>query len=359
MRCILLNPGPVSLSDAVRKAAVASDLSHREPEYSKLQGRVLEGLLGVYSCNSDEWAAVLLGGSGTAALESMISSLLPSEASLLGIENGARGEHARRIAGIHGIPCESLSFGWQEAVDYGRLDEKLEEGGFSHLLAAHHETSSGRLNNARRLAESCERHGVQLLLDATSSFGAEDIPFDSPALAACSATANECLHGIPGLCFVISRQAVLASAVEPPRSLYLHLPSWKLQQDTGESPFTPPVNAVAALEKALEELKRYGSWRGRQARYVELSWQVRQALTGAGVEPLLDESESSCALNAFRVPEGRTYQEVHDGLKRWGFVIDTGRGGLDSEVFCISTLGDITHYDIERLLAAIESVFGR
>ena len=96
MRCILLNPGPVSLSDAVRRAAVSTDLCHREPEYLVLQEQVHQGLLNVHGCEPSAWTAVMLGGSGTTAVEAMMTSLLPREACLLVIENGHYGERLSR-----------------------------------------------------------------------------------------------------------------------------------------------------------------------------------------------------------------------------------------------------------------------
>ncbi len=71
-KMILLNPGPVNLSDRVRNALLRPDLCHREVEFSQLQSRIREQLLQVYGLGSD-WAAVLLTGSGTAAMEAMIS----------------------------------------------------------------------------------------------------------------------------------------------------------------------------------------------------------------------------------------------------------------------------------------------
>ena len=72
---------------------------------------------------------------------------------------------------------------------------------------------------------------------------------------------------------------------------------------------------------------------------------------------MLEEGASSCVLNAYRSPEGFSYERIHDGLKQWGFVIYAGQGSTVTEMFRISTMGEITHYDIERLLAAIETVF--
>jgi 2-aminoethylphosphonate-pyruvate transaminase len=359
MRCILLNPGPVSLSDAVRKAAVSSDLCHREPEYFELQDEVRRSLLDIYDCDPERWAAVLLGGSGTTALEAMLSSLVPREARLLIVENGVYGERISRIAEIHGLEHQKVTHGWTEAIDYDALADVLAAGDFTHLAAVHHETTTGRLNDARKLAELCEKHGAELVLDTVSSFGAEDIPFDSPALAACAATANKCLHGIPGLCLVVARRDALAAGAEPPRSLYMHLPLWLEKQDRQGTPFTPPVNSVLALREALGELERHGGWRGRCAWYTDLAWQVREGLSRFGVEPYLEEDASSCVLTAYRIPPDFDYEFIHDGLKRWGFVIYAGQGGLEKEMFRVSTMGDITRYDVGRLLAAIETVFKR
>jgi len=357
MRYILLNPGPVSLSEGVRKAAVANDLCHREPEYFKLQDRVRQGILDVYGCDGAEWTSVLLGGSGTTALEAMLSSLLPRDARLLVIENGVYGERISRIAEIHGVEFTALSHEWTDAIDYDRVTEALAEGSFSHVAAVHHETTTGRLNDAGRLAALCEEHGTKLLLDAVSSFGAEAIPFDSKALAACAVTANKCLHGIPGLCFVICRHSAMSEAVEPPRSLYLHLPLWASKQDRQTTPFTPPVNAVQALHQALEELDGQGGWRARHAGYGQLAGKVKRELARRGVEALLEPGESSCVLNAYRLPRGKNYEEIHRGLKHRGFVIYAGQGALVAEMFRISTMGEISRYDMERLLAALGAVF--
>lgn len=357
MRYILLNPGPVSLSDGVRKAAVKADLCHREPEYFSLQDRVRSGLLNVYGLDGGGWTSVLLGGSGTTALEAMLTSLLSREANLLVIENGVYGERCSRIADIHGISYEAVRHEWTDAVDLARVEQDLSAGLFTHVAAVQHETTTGRLNDVAALAELCERHGVELLLDAVSSFGAERIPFESPALVACAATANKCLHGIPGLCFVVCRKTALEDSVEPPRSLYLHLPIWADKQDRQGTPFTPSVNGVLALEQALKELSGQGGWQARHAHYSQLAGKVKRALAREGVEPLLGPGESSCVLNAYRLPAGKGYDEIHDGLKQRGFVIYAGQGSLVAEMFRISTMGDISDYDMERLLAALHAVF--
>ena len=357
MRSILLNPGPVSLSDTVRKAAVDSDLCHREPEYFATQDRVRRALLDVYGCDDLEWTSVLLGGSGTTALEAMFTSLLPRDCRLLVVENGVYGERISRIAQIHNIPHEAMHHQWMEAIDFEKLSGELASGKFTHVAAVHHETTSGRLNDVFMLAEMCEEHGTGLLLDTVSSFAAEAIPFHSPAFLACAATANKCLHGIPGLCMVLCRKSALALAVEPPRSLTLHLPLWSEQQDKSSTPFTPSVNSVLALDQALKELNANGGWKARHTRYKKLAQRVERALRRYGIELMLDSGENSCVLYSYRLPANMSYDTIHDGLKQRGFVIYAGQGKLSTEMFRISTMGDISDYDMERLLASLHAVF--
>lgn len=357
MKPILLNPGPVSLSEGVRQAAVSADLCHREPEFFDLQERVRSGLLGVYGNDPAAWSAVLLGGSGTTALEAMVSSLIPASATVLVIENGVYGERLARLTEIHGIQSESVHYQWAQAWDLQQVSEMLNSGAFSHVLAVHHETTTGRLNPVSDLVSLCEQHGCALLLDSVSAFGAEDIPFASPVLLACAATANKCLHGTTGLCFVICRNESLV-AVNVPRSLTLHLPLWAEHQSKRSTPFTPSVNAMLALDQALRELDRQGGWRARQARYLELAEQIAEALGRLGVESLLPPGESSCALRAYGLPVGMDYETLHAGLKERGFVIYSGQGALARTIFRISTMGEIDDEALRRFIAALEAVYG-
>ncbi|MBD0303639.1 MAG: 2-aminoethylphosphonate aminotransferase, partial [Tolypothrix sp. T3-bin4] len=105
---ILLNPGPVNLSDRVRNALLRPDLCHREVEFFQLQSRIREQLLQVYQLESDRFAAVLLTGSGTAAIEAMVTSLVPQDGKLLVIENGVYGERIAKIAKIYRINYTGL-----------------------------------------------------------------------------------------------------------------------------------------------------------------------------------------------------------------------------------------------------------
>lgn len=288
-------------------------------------------------------------GSGTAAVESMIAALVPESGKLLVIENGVYGERITQIATQYRIAHDVLKHDWMQAPDLARIAEKLDaDRAITHVAVIHHETTTGRLNDLDALAAVCRARGVRMLVDGVSSFGAEAIDFAGGGIDALAATANKCLHGVPGAAFVIVRRRALASAAS--RTYYLDLGRLAKLQDARNTPFTPSVHAYYALVEALREFDEAGGWRARHARYAALAEQVRAGLAARGMPPVLPESESSVVLRAYRLPAGVTYEQLHDGLKARGFVIYAGQGGLSSALFRISTMGAIAAADVDRLL---------
>ncbi|KVU09568.1 2-aminoethylphosphonate aminotransferase [Burkholderia ubonensis] len=345
---LLLNPGPVTLTERVRRSLLQPDLCHRESEFFDLQDEARARLVAAYELDPAEWAAVLMTGSGTAAVESMIAALVPQGGKLLVIENGVYGERIAQIATQYAIAHEVLEHEWMQAPDLAQIAARLDAGGFSHVAVIHHETTTGRLNDLGAIADVCRARGVKLLVDGVSSFGAEAIDFAGGDIDAVAATANKCLHGVPGAAFVIVRRCALAQAAS--RTYYLDLGRLAKLQDQRNTPFTPSVHAYYALVEALREFDEAGGWRARHARYKALADQAQAGLAARGMPLVLPEGASSVVLRAYRLPQGVTYEQLHDGLKARGFVIYAGQGGLSKELFRISTMGAIEAADVERLL---------
>ncbi|CAI8693222.1 2-aminoethylphosphonate aminotransferase [Burkholderia pyrrocinia] len=345
---LLLNPGPVTLTERVRRSLLQSDLCHRESEFFDLQDEARARLVAAYELDPAEWAAVLMTGSGTAAVESMIAALVPRDGKLLVIENGVYGERIAQIATQYGIAHDVLKHEWMQAPDLAQIAARLDAGGYSHVAVIHHETTTGRLNDLGAIADVCRSRGVKLLVDGVSSFGAEAIDFAGGDIDAVAATANKCLHGVPGAAFVIVRRSALAKAAS--RTYYLDLGRLAKLQDQRNTPFTPSVHAYYALVEALREFDEAGGWRARHAHYKALADRVQAGLAARGMPLVLPEGASPVVLRAYRLPQGVTYETLHDGLKARGFVIYAGQGGLSKELFRISTMGAIGAADVERLL---------
>jgi 2-aminoethylphosphonate-pyruvate transaminase len=349
---LLLNPGPVTLSARVRESLLQPDLCHREPEFFDLQDAARAGLLDVYGLDPAAWAAVLLTGSGTAAVESMVSSLVPEGGRLLVLENGVYGERMTAIARAHGVAHETLAGDWLDGPDPAALARRLAEGaGFTHVAVVHHETTTGRLTDLAGIGRVCADHGARLVVDGVSSFGAEDLHLGELPVDAVAGTANKCLHGVPGVAFVVTSRAALDAAAH--RGYYLDLGRLASAQAERNTPFTPAVQVLYALVAALGELRDDGGWRSRHARYAGYADTVGDALADAGVAALLPAGTSSVVLRSYRLPGGVTYAALHDTLKEHGFVIYAGQGPLAASIFRVSTMGDLTPSDIERLTGVL------
>ena len=357
MRDILLNPGPVNLSNRVRTALLKPDLCHREPEFGEMQRAIREKLLRVYGLNGEEWAAVLMTGSGTSAMEAMLCSCIPANGRVLVIENGVYGERLSRIAAIHRIDYATLPHEWGAPVLSDRLELTLAgDPGFTHVAIVHHETTSGRLNDLAVIAGICAQRRLGLLVDCVSSFGAEELRFDAWGISASAATANKCLHSIPGTSFVIVKREELQKTAGLQRTLYLDLNIYLHQQDRGGTPFTQSVQSFYALDEALSEHAEAGGWRTRREEYWKKMDLIRQGLARLGINALLPRKDCSCVLNSFHLPAGLDYATLHDGLKRQGFVIYAGQGDFSKTLFRISVMGDNSMEDMQRFLDAMKSL---
>jgi 2-aminoethylphosphonate-pyruvate transaminase len=357
MKRRLLNPGPVTLAPSVRAAlADSADLCHREPEFADLQRSVRRDLTGVYGI-ADTHSTTLLTGSGTAAVEAMLTSLVPAGGSLLIASNGVYGRRMATIAERAGLDHIVVETGIADPIDFTAVEQTLREHpGVSHIAAVHHETTIGRLNDLQRL--TAVGGGRPMLLDAVSSFGAEDIEFGNWNIEAAAATANKCLHGVPGIAFVVATHEALAEPRRPPAGVYLDLVSNHRAQEDGYPQFTPAVQSLIALDASLADLNAAGGWQARRDRYRQLSARVRDGFAAAGVEALLPPEENAASLTSFRLPHGHDFEELFRTLSDSNFVIYPGQRELYREIFRIAVMGDLSDADITELIDVMGTILG-
>lgn len=358
-RVRLLNPGPVTLSARVRRAMARPDMCHREAECSEMMIDVRARLEHIYEGAGDEYGAVLLTGSGTAAVEAMVGSLVAHDGNVLVVSNGVYGERICDMLRVQRKSAEVIRSEWTSPINLEAVERRLAEGRRpSHVITVHHETTTGRLNDLPALGALCRRYDVPLLLDAVSSFAGEAMNFAAWNVEACASTANKCLHGVPGICFVLIRKEVVDRRPSSAASVYLDLFSNYRAQRRGTPLFTPAVQSLYALQEALAELEDGGGWQVRHRRYSRLSQRIRTALTEQGVGLLLsDPTCYSATLSSFRLPDESTFQRLHAYLKRFGFVIYPGQGLLENIIFRIAVMGDLEDGDVDELLECLQRFF--
>lgn len=360
-RTILLNPGPVTLTERVRAALARGDWCHREPEFAALVREINAALAAVHAPLAGRYEAALLTGSGTAAVEAMLAGFAPETRTTLVLANGVYGERMARMLAAHGRPHRVLAHDWTSGIDVAALERELaRDPDVSHVAVVHHETTTGRLNDLGAIGRACRAWGARLLVDAVSSFGAERLEGAEWNVDAVAATANKCLHGVPGLSFVLARRELWAKPPARAGSVYLDIHAYHRQQHgDGFSPFTQAVQVAFALREALAEHAGQGGVAARRQAYLDRALRVHGELARLGVATLLPPSEYSAVLWSYRLPPRTTYAHLHDALKARGFVIYAGQGHLSPGVFRIAHMGDIREDDLARLAAALRAALGR
>src|SRR5688572_17579653 len=127
-RNILLNPGPATTTDSVKRALVVPDICPREQEFSTLVRRIRESLTRIAGGGSD-YTSVLFAGSGTAVMDAVINSVVPPGKKLGVIVNGAYGQRLVAIAKAYGIACVEFHFPWDERIDVDAIRGQVASDG--------------------------------------------------------------------------------------------------------------------------------------------------------------------------------------------------------------------------------------
>lgn len=356
---LLFTPGPLTTSLAV-KQAMLRDLGSRDETFLAAVREVRARLLGCYGlAPAGGWEAIPLQGSGTYAVEAMISSCLPRDGKLLALVNGAYGERIVAMAAVHGIACEVRRWDEDTPVDPAAVRATLaQDGTITHVVLVHVETTSGVLNPLRAVGESVRAAGRTFLVDAMSSFGALPIDFDAGGVDFLASSANKCLQGVPGLAFVVARRSALETLAGRARTLALDLHAqWRGLEQDGQFRFTPPTHVLLALRQALLELEREGGVAARGERYRANHARLRSGMEALGFRAYVRPESASPIIGSFLHPEHPRFDfaDFYRRLSARGFLIYPGKL-TRARCFRLGNIGHLFPADIEALLAAVPPV---
>jgi 2-aminoethylphosphonate-pyruvate transaminase len=355
-RKILLNPGPTTTSDTVKGALVMSDLCPREADFGAIVSAVRRDLLAVAEADAAEHTAILLSGPGTAAVEAALGSLVPPGGRVLILANGAYGARAGEIAAALRLPARVWEMPWTVRPDPAALAAELDGPGgpFTHAFWVHHETTTGLLNPLRAYGAVCRAQGVTTIVDGMSSFAGLPLALRDEPVDLLISSANKCLQGMPGVSFVLARRAALAASAGIRRSVALDL--HRLEGSLaagGQFLFTPPVQVVHALARALTETLAE-TVAGRAARYRACYETMLAGMENLGFAPLLPRALHSGLLTAFCTPSWPrfSFAALHDHLYARGITLYPGKlPGADT--FRVANMGALVPADLAAFVAEV------
>ncbi len=351
---LLLTPGPLTTAKSVKQVMV-HDWGSRDAAFIAINKAVLEGLPRIIR-GENRYVTVPMQGSGTFAVEAMLTTFVPLEGKVLLLVNGAYGHRAKRILDIAGRKAVVHETAEDTLPDLAAVERILKRSkSITHLFAVHCETTSGIRNPIEDIAALAARYGKRLLIDAMSAFGA--LPLDSRSVAfdAVAASSNKCIEGVPGLGFVLCRREALAETKGNATTLVLDLhDQHEALQKTGQYRFTPPIHVIVAFHQALQEFWAEGGVAGRGGRYAENGRVLIEGMRALGFEPLLPPALQAPIIVTFHMPRhpNFVFQRFYDALKERGYVIYPGKLTV-ADSFRIGCIGRLYPKDMHGALAAV------
>jgi len=354
---LLLTPGPLSTTKTV-KAKMLRDWCTWDDDYNNIVQEIRSELLELAEVPQENYTSVLMQGSGTFCVESVIGSVIPDDGKLLVLANGDYGQRIATIAKYLKIDVVIYDSGYLERHNMDKVAEILEQDeDISHVALVHCETTTGMLNDIEPIGEIVKKYGRTYIVDAMSSFGGIPIEMDRLGIDFLISSANKCIQGVPGFGFIIAKRNELEQCEGRARSLSLDLYNqWKTMEDNnGKWRFTSPTHVVRAFQQAIVELKKEGGILARFLRYSACQKILLKGMQELGFQALLPEDLQSPIITTFLSPAHPEYNftRFYNELKSRGFVIYPGKV-TDYQCFRIGNIGDIQTNDIKDLLEALQ-----
>ena len=354
----LMTAGPTPIPPQVSQAMAEPPLYHRGPAFQEILRRVLGRLPAMFGTDND---VLMFGAAGTGAMESAVANLVRPGEPVLACAAGKFGDRWIELCEAYGAELWRYEPGWGRRLDAGEIDRLLtEQPDVRVVFATLSETSTGIVHDIQAIAESARAHGAILAVDVISGLGATELRQDEWGVDVVVAGSQKALMCPPGLSFASVSERALEHAAEPGGMGRYYL-DWartaKAQRkDPPNSPFTPPVNIVRALDVALGLIEDEGLDQVL-ARHDLLARAARAGAGALGLDLYGDPDERSTVVTAIELPATIDGGKVPKLLRdRYGITANGGQEQLKGRILRIAHCGYFGAFDILTTLSALELV---
>lgn len=351
----LLTPGPLTTTDTVKREMMV-DRCTWDDDYKVVTQKIRRQLLELAHVSEDDYTAVLMQGSGTFGVESVLTSVVGDQDKVLICSNGAYGKRMTDICTHSRVPFVHYAQDYDKVPDAAHVAQLLaQDPSITHVAMVHSETTSGILNDIQSVGKVVRDAGKTFIVDAMSSFGGVDIPVADWGIDFLVSSANKCIQGVPGFSFILCRRDKLLASEGKARSLSLDLlDQWKGMEKDGKWRFTSPTHVVLAFSKALDELAQEGGIPARSRRYTENNRLLIEKMRVMGFATYIDGSHQGPIITTFFYPAGVSFrfEEFYRYIKERGYAIYPGKL-TEMDTFRIGNIGEIYPEDIDKLTGII------
>jgi len=355
----LMTAGPTPLPPAVSQVMAEPIVYHRAPAFVEIYARVLERLKTVFQTRND---VLVFAASGSGAMESAVANLIAPGDTALVASCGKFGQRWAELCDAHGAQTIHLETEWGDKVDPAEVDRALAERGgeVKALFTTHSETSTGIVNDVRALAEVAAAHGAVSVFDSVSGLGVVDLPTDEWGVDVVVSGSQKALMSPPGLAFAsVSERAIALAADARARGAHSYYFDWERtlkgqRKDPPDSPFTPAVTLIRALDVALDLIEQE-TLPGVFERHAVLGRAAREAVKAMGLELFGPEDENANVVTVARTPEGIDGAAIPKTMRdKLGITIAGGQGHLKGKIVRIAHCGYYGAFDVLTSIAGLE-----
>ena len=350
----LLTPGPTPLPPEVCEALSRPIIHHRTPQFQAILKEVSENLKNIFQTKNDVF---ILASSGTGAMEAAVVNLLSWGDKALVIQGGKFGERWTELCLAYGIKPIVVDVKWGEALQPHVLKEYLaKEPAIKAVFSTLCETSTGVTFDLKALGAVVKETEAVLVVDAISGLGAVDLQMDAWDIDVVICGSQKGFMLPPGLGFIsVSKKAWKLVEESKCPKYYFDLKEAKKAIDKTDTPFTPAIGLVIALEVALKIMLGEGLSHIFE-RHKKLAEATRAAMGALKLE-LFAPSAASDAVTAVRVPEGIDGEKLVKTMRdEYGVTIAGGQGEMKGKLFRIAHMGYISEFDIILGISCLEKV---
>jgi aspartate aminotransferase-like enzyme len=351
----LMTAGPTPLPPRVSTAMAAPILYHRDPAGVELYARVLRRLPAIFQTKND---VLLFAASGSGAMEAAVANLVRPGDPVLACAAGKFGERWIELADAYGARTVRYEPGWGRRLDAAEIDRLLEQNPDVKVVCATlSETSTGIVHDVQAIAEVTKAHDALLAIDAVSGLGAVEVKQDEWGIDVVAAGSQKALMCPPGIALCsVSDRALEHAASRPGGRYYFDFTTTaeNQRQDPPNSPFTPPVTLLQALDVALDMIEEEGL-ENVFARHALLAKATRAGAHAMGLEIYGDPDERANVVTAVELPDDIDGGKVPKILRdRYGITANGGQGRLKGKIVRIAHTGYFGAFDIVVSLAGLE-----
>ncbi|GJP40793.1 hypothetical protein CLOM_g470 [Closterium sp. NIES-68] len=344
---ILMGPGPATPHPRVLAAASLPLIGHMHPEFLTVMDEVKAWLQ--YTFQTSNPFTIAVSGSGHAAMEAAVATVVePGDAVLVGV-NGIWGERMTVLAARYGADVRRMEAAPGKVFSLADVEKALAENpGVKVVFVVHGESSTGTLQPLEGLGELCHKNGALLFVDAVCTLGGVPLHVDAWGVDVIYSGSQKCLSApvAPSpLSLSEKARAKLANRTTAVQSYYFDMnlvgEYWGVDGQPRKYHHTGLVTNVNAMREALAMLAEEGLenvWQ-RHRSHAELLW---AGLKELGLELYVEDHASRLpTVTTVKVPEGVEWAKVTGHLmSKYNLEIAGGLGPTVGKVWRIGLMGN-------------------